>query len=170
MEDEDVVDACIEHKAKSGCKMLISVCTDLKSAGLIESRYKLSPIMLLHKLGLLTSSVIVGGNYLDRDDLELMAQEGASLVLLPSFSMGYGLGAPQATFCRKYVKCALGTADCKYNPSADLISESYLLRLISALNSHDEAAFSVSDAYDMCVKNGDMSEWERAFVKYARIT
>ncbi len=169
LEDEETVDACVEHKFETNGKIMIFACSDLYGAGLIESRYKLSPIMLLHKLGLLGGSTVVGGNYLDRDDLELMAQEGASLVLLPSYSMGYGLGAPQASFCLKYVKCALGTADCKYNPSGDLLLESYLLRLQSALNAHDETEFSLRQAYEMCVDKGDESEFLREFSRYARI-
>lgn len=143
--DEDALaDAC-DYISESNATAIVRASYDLNEAGIIEAKYKLSPIMLLHKLGVLGRCAIAGGVCLDNDDLDLMAQESVPLILLPTASAGYGYGfAPVVAAVARGVKVGIGTFDGKYNPSADIEIEAAFMRLVA--NAEMRAENSLSDA------------------------
>ncbi len=131
MLDDRFEDAC-DYVLSNRKRMIVRAAYDLNEAGLIEARYKLSPIMLLHKLGVTEYCTVVGGVCLDNDDLDLMAQEDIPLVVTPTASAGYGFGfAPVCAAIRRGIRVGVGTFDGKYNVDADLNAEMKFLLLTS---------------------------------------
>ncbi len=140
--DDDVLDACIEHVYTTKCRLMARACEDLYETGVIESKYRLSPIMLLHKMGLLENATVVGCNHIDRDDLDLMIQSNAEIVFLPSYAMGKGYGIPPISFAMDKLPVRLGTADGTFNPTRSVEKEAWLSNLIASAELHRENAIS----------------------------
>lgn len=137
---DPVLDACIEYVLEKKCKFMVRACEDLYTCGLIESRYKLSPIMLLHRMGLLDNATVVGANFIDRDDIDLMVQSNASLVFLPSYSLGKGYGVPPVGFVSGKLPISFGSADNSFNANGDMRKEAYLTRLLCNESARKEDA------------------------------
>ena len=141
MLDEDLLQNACDYIITNNAHAVIRAAYDLTEAGIIEARYKLSPIMLLHKLGILGNCTIVGGVCLDNDDLDLMAQEGVPLVLCPTADAGYGYGfAPVCAAVHRGIRIGVGTFDCKYNINADLDYELKFLELTANAEMRTENA------------------------------
>ena len=144
--DDNVLENACDYLFNTGARAIVRAAYDLNEAGLIEAKYKLSPIMLLHKLGIIDKCIIVGGVCLDNDDLDLMAQENVPLVLLPTADAGYGHGyAPVCAALRRGIRVGVGTYDCKYNSSADLDYEIKFLQLTANAEMRTENALSQND-------------------------
>lgn len=143
MLDEDLLESACDYILTNNARAIIRAAYDLEEAGIIEARYKLSPIMLLHKLGILGNCTIAGGVCLDNDDLDLMAQEGVPLVLLPTADAGYGHGfAPVCAAVHRGLKIGIGTFDGKYNTAYDLDCELRFLTLTANAEMRTENALA----------------------------
>lgn len=130
MLDEQLLEQACDYIITSGARAIVRAAYDLDETGQIEARYKLSPIMLLHKLGIISNCAIAGGVCLDNDDLDLMSQENVPLILLPTADAGYGHGfAPVCAAVRRGIKVGIGTFDGKYNKNMSLDYEIEFLRL-----------------------------------------
>lgn len=141
--DESVLEGACDYLLSNGAHAIVRAAYELDEAGIIEARYKLSPIMLLHKIGVLSSCTIVGGVCLDNDDLDLMAQENVPLVLTPTASAGYGHGfAPVCAALRRGIRVGVGTFDNKYNKNADIDYEIEFLRLVTNADMSRENSLS----------------------------
>ena len=141
MLDVDLLENACDYIITNNVRAVIRAAYDMEEAGIIEARYKLSPIMLLHKLGILGNCVIAGGVCLDNDDLDLMVQEGVPLVLLPTADAGYGHGyAPVCAAVHRGIRIGIGTFDGKYNPNADLDYELKFLTLTANADMRTENA------------------------------
>jgi cytosine/adenosine deaminase-related metal-dependent hydrolase len=127
--DEKTVDAVIDKVLGDDAKLIVSACYSLDEIGLIDVKYHLSPVQLLHKLGLLEKCTVVGGVYLDRDDVDLMSQCGTPLVLCPTSSMGYGYGIPHFCAYENKLNVKLGSGDNRFNCNGDMIAEARALVL-----------------------------------------
>jgi cytosine/adenosine deaminase-related metal-dependent hydrolase len=127
--DEKTVDAVIDKVLGDDAKLIVSACYSLDEIGLIDVKYHLSPVQLLHKLGLLEKCTVVGGVYLDRDDVDLMSQCGTPLVLCPTSSMGYGHGIPHFCAYENKLNVKLGSGDNRFNCNGDMIAEARALVL-----------------------------------------
>ena len=137
---EPTLDALIEYALEKDAQILAECSATLEEAGKIDSRFGKSPVMLLYECGLLDRCTVVGGVYLDKDDLALMAQEGIPLVVRPSFDAGYGRGvAPVVAALKAGLEVRLGTADGAYNRAHSVLSEAVYLRLLvsAQLNKKD---------------------------------
>lgn len=145
MVDESDLESFCDYVVSTDATAMVRASFDLDEAGLIEARYKLSSIMLLHKMGVLDRCIVVGGVCLDNDDLDLMAQEGVPLVVTPTASAGYGHGfAPTCAALRRGIRVGVGTFDGKYNASHDIGYEAVFLRLTA--NAEMRAENAISDA------------------------
>ncbi|MCH5165069.1 MAG: hypothetical protein J1G01_01545 [Clostridiales bacterium] len=143
MLDEDVLGSACDYIVTTGARAVVRTAFDLEESGIIEAKYKLSPIMLLHKLGVLGNCTIAGGVCLDNDDLDLMAQENVPLILLPTADAGYGHGfAPVCAAVRRGIRIGIGTLDGKYNKKANLDYELEFLRLTANAEMSVENALS----------------------------
>ncbi|MCX4312369.1 MAG: hypothetical protein OSJ83_00720 [Clostridia bacterium] len=144
---DDVVEEVCDYILEHGCNAIVRAAYDLEEAGLVEAKYKLSPIMLLHRMGVLDRCVIAGGVCLDNDDLDLMAQEGVPLVVTPTASAGYGHGFPPVCAAlRRGVRVGIGTFDGKYNKSHDIKNEIEFLTLIANAEMRTENALTEEHA------------------------
>ena len=155
---DDVLDACIEYVLSKKCKFMVRACEDLYESGLIESKYKLSPIMLLHKMGLLENATIVGANYIDRDDVDLMAQSNASVVFLPTQSLGKGYGIPPVNFVVDKLPISFGSGEGVYNKNGDMRKEANLIRLLCNEQARKENAISEEKLFSL-FGSGDINDW-----------
>ena len=127
--DEEAVDKVIEAVYKEKAELIVATAYSLDETGTIEVRYHLSPVQLLHKLGLLDNTTIVGGVHLDRDDIDLMAQSNAKVVLCPTASMGYGYGFPHYCALKRKLTVSLGSGDNRFNRLGDMKKEAEILVL-----------------------------------------
>lgn len=145
MLDESALERACDYLVTNDARAVVRAAYDLEEAGLIEARYKLSPIMLLHKLGVLDRCTIAGGVCLDNDDLDLMAQEGVALILLPTADAGYGHGyAPVCAAVNRGLRVGIGTFDGKYNRSASLDEEIKFLTLTANAEMRTENALDAA--------------------------
>lgn len=143
MSDEDLLENACDHILSNNAHAVVRAAHDLTEAGIIEARYKLSPIMLLHKLGVLANCTVAGGVCLDNDDLDLMAQEGVPLIVLPTADAGYGHGfAPVCAAVYRGIRVGLGTFDGRYNINADIDREVEFLMLTANAEMRTENALS----------------------------
>ena len=149
---DNKIDELIDYTLSSSkVKLLVKCSQDLTEAGIIDSRFGKSPVMLLHEFGLSERSTVVSGVYLDKDDLSLMAQENIPLVLLPSFDAGCGFGvAPLSAALERGVKVWLGTADGSYNTNRSVAFEAKFLRLAVSAVMNRRDAVSLSDLAEIC--------------------
>lgn len=133
---DDTLDKVIEHCLTTKCRMIVSACTTLDEVGTCDKRYGATPIGLAHKFGLLDGAYVAGGVYLDKDDIELIVQSDAKIILTPSTSMGEGCGIPPLRMLASMgAKVYLGTGMAQYNPDADIIFEKRLISLaVSGMN------------------------------------
>lgn len=109
--ENDVINAVADRVSEGACA-IIGVSSTLEEVGILDSKVKLSPVMILHKLGILGSVSVCGGVYLDNDDLDLLAQERTRLILTPISSAEQGHGFPPIVAAlRRGVRVSLGTGD-----------------------------------------------------------
>lgn len=158
---DKALDALIEYALASQAQLAVSCSQTLCEAGQIDARFGKSPVMTLHAFGLLGQSTVIGGVYLDKEDLALMAQEGVQLTVLPSHDAGHGNGvAPVCAALRAGVRVRIGSGDGKYNARRDILREAALLRLLVSAQLNKEDALTVRDAAAMC--GNDLSAAARA--------
>lgn len=137
---DEIVDYCVEKNAK----VIVCAGDDLYDSGVLEAREHLSPVMFLHKIGLLDRNCsVVGGICLNRDDADLMAQVGASLIVFPTYSCGTGRGIPVISPALGKIKISLGTFDNRFNKSGSIIEEAKTLYLGTAAVMRRQNALSV---------------------------
>lgn len=143
MLDEAELENACDYLISTDARAVIRASYDLNESGIIEAKYKLSPVMLLHKLGVLDKCTVAGGVCLDNDDLDLMAQENVPLILLPTADAGYGHGfAPVCAALRRGVRVGIGTFDGKYNRTCDINVEAEFLKLTANAEMRTENALS----------------------------
>lgn len=127
--DDAVIDRVIERVAE-GAALFVRAAETLDEVGRLDVRFHLSPVMLLHKLGVLDNALLTGGIYLDNDDVDLMIQCNARLVLLPSTDIGGGKGIPNTvSYLGRGLAVGIGTGDGVY--TQDVRDELTLLKLIT---------------------------------------
>ncbi len=147
---DKALDELIAYTLENDVWLWVRCSPTLEDAGKIDSRFGKSAVMLLHECGLLERATVVGGAYLDKDDLSLMAQESVTLVLLPSFDAGYGNGIPPVCAALdKGVRVRLGSGDGVYNPARDMEGEKKLLRLLASAQMNKRDAVSEEAAEEM---------------------
>lgn len=134
--DGDIIDKVIEHVLSTNCRLIINACSTLDEVGTCDKRYGVTPIGLAHSCGLLEGAYVSGGVYLDKDDIDLIVQSNAKVILTPSTSMGEGFGIPPLRMLASLgATVFLGTGKSEYNPDADLMFEKRLISLaVSGVN------------------------------------
>ncbi len=130
---DEIIDAVIDHVLGSKCKLIISACRTLDEVGVCDKKYGVTPIGLAHKFGLLDGAFIAGGTYLDKDDIDLIGQSGAGIILTPSMSMGLGEGIPPIRMMLTLgARVYIGTGMREFNPDGDLEFEKRLIMLAAS--------------------------------------
>lgn len=150
LKDEDLLYECVDYCIENKPEVIVCAGDDLYDSGVLEARYRLSPIMFLHKIGLLNEKCrVVGGICFDRDDADLMAMTGSKLVVCPSYSCGTGRGIPLVTPALGKVKIELGTYDNSYNTDGDILLEAKILLLGTCSAMRKSEAVTVADLASM---------------------
>lgn len=138
--DDNLTDAVAEAVLSRKATAICAAGYSLDESGAVDVRFHLSPVQLLHKLGLLDGGTIVGGVYLDRDDVDLMAQCDAKLILCPTSSMGHGFGVPHYSAYIRKLEVTLGSGDNRFNRDGDMLAEARALVLGCNSEMRDEKA------------------------------
>lgn len=99
----------------------------LDEVGLLDQRYKLSPARILEDFGFLDRECyLLGCNFIDKDDLEIIASYGAKVILTPRSDMMLGRGAVNLySIENKGISYSFGSDVC---PVVDVASEAALAR------------------------------------------
>ena len=151
--DDKTVDAVTEKVLGEKAQLIVFACYSLDEIGEIEARFHLTPVQLLHKLGLLENATVVGGVYLDRDDVDLMAQAGAKLVLCPTCSLGYGYGIAHLIALLGKVEVSVGSGDNAFNGSGDMIEEIKALYLSTCADMREKEVVSLEEIFSLITAN-----------------
>ncbi|MFR6640419.1 MAG: hypothetical protein ACLUSP_02970 [Christensenellales bacterium] len=72
LERESLLNAVIDEVYENKPELIVVASYDLTETGRVQAREGVTPVQLLHREGILDKCAVVGGNYLDRDDVELM--------------------------------------------------------------------------------------------------
>lgn len=157
LSDDKTVDAVTERVLGNGAELAVFASYSLDEIGAIEARFHLTPVQLLHKLGLLEKATIVGGVYLERDDVELMRTSKARLVLCPTCSLGYGYGIPQLRALIGRIEIAVGSGDNAFNKSGNMIEELKALYLSVCADMRTREAVSYNELFSLVTdaRHGD---------------
>ena len=145
--DDNLTDAVAEAVLSGKASAICAAGYSLDESGAADVRFHLSPVQLLHKIGLLDGGTIVGGVYLDRDDVDLMAQCGAKLILCPTSSMGYGYGIPHYPAYIRKLDVSLGSGDNRFNRGGDMLTEARALVLGCNSEMRDENAVDLKKLF-----------------------
>ncbi len=126
--NDDLLDRVISNYLSGGGELILNLSGTLDEVGTCDSRYGCSPVFYADRLGLLENAYVAGAVYLDRDDIDIINQRRAEIILTPSATMGKGLGIPPARMMDTLgARVHLGTGLVEFNPDADLIFERKLL-------------------------------------------
>lgn len=128
--NDKLLDSVIENYLVNHGKIIINLANTLDEVGTMDKKYGFSSVFYAEKLGILDNAFLTGCVYLDKDDIELINQHNAEIILTPSTTMGKGYGIPPVRMMETLgAKVHLGTGLEKFNPKADLIFEKDLILL-----------------------------------------
>ncbi len=153
LSDDKIVDAVTEKVLGEGAKLIVFCSYSLGEIGSIEARFHLTPVQLLHKLGLLDGATLVGGVYLDRDDIDLIAQANAKVVLCPTCSLGYGYGVAHLRAMLGKIEVGLGSGDNAFNGNGDMVEELKTLYLSTCADMREREVISYEELFSLASKN-----------------
>ncbi len=114
------------------------------------------PMQRLHELGLLSPSLIaVHMTHLERDEIALFAESGASVVHCPESNLKLASGfCPVAELHKAGVNVAIGTDGAASNNDLDMFSEMRTAALLAKGVANDAAAIPAATALRMATLNG----------------
>jgi 5-methylthioadenosine/S-adenosylhomocysteine deaminase len=116
------------------------------------NRHGLRPAAYLDRLGLLGArTVLAHGVWLDRAELELIAERGATVVSNPVANLKLAVGAvfPYPAAREAGVALGLGTDGAGSNDSLDLFSDLKTFALIQKHEARDAAAIAAAEAWEI---------------------
>ncbi len=143
--DDRIIDDVIDYVLSEKCKIIINACSTLNEVGECDKRFGATPIGLAHKFGLLDGAYVSGCTYLDKDDIDLINQSGAKVILTPSATLGEGMGIPPLRMLISLGAIVhLGSGLAEYNKEGDMIFERNLISL--AVSGAHCTRHAVSDA------------------------
>jgi 5-methylthioadenosine/S-adenosylhomocysteine deaminase len=122
--------------------------TEQEVADCLEAHGK-RPAAFLDELGVLGARLVLAhGVWLDHDELELIAERGATVVAVPAANMKLAVGGllPYPAAARAGVSLGLGTDGVSSNSNLDSFEEVKLFALTQKLASGDSATLPASEA------------------------
>jgi 5-methylthioadenosine/S-adenosylhomocysteine deaminase len=114
------------------------------------ANYGVRPAVYLDSIGLLTdTTVLAHGVWLDRDELDLIAERGATVVANPVANMKLAVGGvlPYPDARQAGVSLALGTDGAGSNNSLDLLADLKVFALTQRHAARDAEAIPVAEAW-----------------------
>lgn len=118
-------------------------------------KYKVRPITLLHKLGILGKKTLLAHClHLDEYEIHLMAKSGTVVCHCPSASLKLNSGQmPMQRFLNKGVHITLGTDGVASNNSLSILSEMKVAALSAKNKAHSITAGKVNDIFNEATVN-----------------
>lgn len=126
----------------------IHVAESSREQGMIQAPLGTSPIRHLAALGLLDpGTTCIHGVWLDEEDLDLLAESGAGVVVCPQSHLKLASGlAPVSAMLARGIRVGLGTDGCASNNSLDMFREMDLLCKSQKLHTLDATALPAGQA------------------------
>ena len=117
-------------------------------------KYGKSPIKLMHDIGMLDrGATLYHCVHLSDEDIDIIAQDGASVVSCPASNLKLASGiAPLEKLRKKGVNIGLGTDGAASNNSLDMLRETYLATTLQKYLNNDASALPADVVLDMATK------------------
>ncbi len=113
-------------------------------------QHGMSPVRYLHKLGVLSPHLILAHMiWLDEEELDLIAESGASVVHNPASNMklASGYAFPYEGYKKRGVKVGLGTDGCSSSNNLDMFIAMKLASLLGKAWRYDSTAVKSNDIF-----------------------
>ena len=113
--------------AKLKIPIVIGFGQTLEEVGILTEKYKLSPVRILEDFGFLDRKCfLIGCNFIDKDDLELISSYGGEIILSPRSDMMLGKGAVNLLSLENKGIDYHFASDCR--PDIDMLMEGEIAR------------------------------------------
>lgn len=153
---DESLERCAELAHRYGMEVHTHISeTRLEHEGCLE-RHGETPIAHFERMGLLdTGAVCAHCVWVTDEDLEIMAEKGATFVHNPTSNLKLGSGiAPVAKAISKGVNVALGTDGTASNNNLNMFEEMHIASILQNGANCDPLALGAQDAFDMATING----------------
>ncbi len=153
---DESLERCAELAHRYGMEVHTHISeTRLEHEGCLE-RHGETPIAHFERMGLLdTGAVCAHCVWVTGEDLEIMAEKGATFVHNPTSNLKLGSGiAPVAKAISKGVNVALGTDGTASNNNLNMFEEMHIASILQNGANCDPLALGAQDAFDMATING----------------
>ena len=153
---DESLERCAELAHRYGMEVHTHISeTRLEHEGCLE-RHGETPIAHFERMGLLdTGAVCAHCVWVTDEDLEIMAEKGATFVHNPTSNLQLGSGiAPVAKAISKGVNVALGTDGTASNNNLNMFEEMHIASILQNGANCDPLALGAQDAFDMATING----------------
>lgn len=150
----------LEKVINKAVEMNLGIHTHLSETYLevenIKNMYGLTPVRLMHRVGLFNVSVLAAHCvFVDDEEIEILSEKGVGVAHNPQSNLKLASGvAPVKKMVEKGVKIGLGTDGPASNNNLDLWEE---IRLVATLHKgveKDPVCIPAKEALDMATKNG----------------
>ncbi len=127
-----------------------------QEADMIQGEPGDSPVRHLHKLGILDSeTVCIHAVWLDEQDLDILAETGAGVVVCPQSNLKLASGtAPLQAMLARGIRVGIGTDGAASNNRLDLIREMDICAKLHKLRDLDPVAIPAAQVINMATSGG----------------
>ncbi|WP_446010512.1 amidohydrolase [Candidatus Electrothrix sp.] len=134
----------------------IHVAETEQEKDMILGRQEDSPVCHLYKLGLLDpATVCIHGIWLDEQDMDILAETGAGVVVCPQSNLKLASGiAPLQGLLARNIRVGIGTDGAASNNRLDLIREMDICAKIQKVQSLDPVAVPARKVVQMATQDG----------------
>lgn len=131
----------------------------LTEVGIIDNKYKMTPIALLESYGFFdTPAILAHCVHCDRDDIEIMAKYNITVATNPSSNLILGSGiAPLYSYVKNNINVSIGTDGAASNNNLNMFKEMYLADNLQAGVLNQARAITTIDALKMATIRGALA-------------
>lgn len=155
--NEEEFEGLISFAKEKDLPHSIHLCETLKEVGDCTVKHNnLTPPAYLEQLGFLDRECLCYHCvHMDKDDLQILADCGASVVTCPSSNIKLASGiAPIFAMQNKGLNIAIGTDGAASNNSLDMFKEMYLVATLSKVSLYDASVVSAREVIGMATIGG----------------
>lgn len=156
---EDNICECLSFAKKHNLDVSVHLSETLKEVGDCTVFHKQTPPEYLESLGFFDRNALCYHCvHMDKDDLQILANYGASVATCPSSNIKLASGiAPVYAMINKGINITIGTDGAASNNSLDMFKEMFLVATLSKVNIYNAAAVTAKQVLAMATKNGAMA-------------
>ena len=155
--DEKSILECVDFTSKHNIPRSIHLCETLKEVGDCTVLHnQKTPPMYLEDLGFFDRPALCYHCvHMDKDDLQILADYGASVSTCPSSNIKLASGiAPIYAMQNKGINITIGTDGVASNNSLDMFKEMFLVATLSKVNIYNAEVVSAKEVLKMATING----------------